>query len=503
MSIKCRSFIATATAGVVASLYACAAWAQVLAGDIGGPTWGGTPRPDTSGMSAPGSFADDTVAARRSHQAAIAEFGGLYPDKRLQAYVQSLGERIAKVSEYPALPWTFALVNQPSPNAYAVGGGYIYVTRGLLFVMNNEAELAGVLAHEIGHTIMRHGAKYSETLRRLGVTHKETERAATATPERRDAVLQAVRFSRDEEAEADRVGLRLMTKAGYQRESMWSFHEIMPEYGALERERRGQGTVSDTVEPFSYARTHPRDIDRIKMLARETEFTRQDNPRIGAEEYMAAIDGLAYGNDARGGQLNGGSYTHPGAMVAAEVPRRFEPTLNGPAVVARHQLGGKITISPITEVPAGLGMAKLLAEAYGSKHPLGPVDSRAINGMPAATATVENTDQDGVQITRFYALRSGSGAAVLVALSAPVEMVSEYRRDFDAVLAGIRPLSPTEAGDVKGHRIHVHRVKPGDSARALAARMPFGQHNAEMFRVLNNLEPGESLRTGQLVKVVR
>jgi predicted Zn-dependent protease len=278
------------------------------------------------------SSSEEIEIGQESDRQVAAELG-LYADPRLEARVAEVGRRLAAGSERPELPWTFRVVDDPTVNAFAVPGGYVFVTRGLLGHLGSEAQLAGVLGHEIGHVTARHGIhEMSRQLLTLGVLGLGVEMLPEKDQELAGALLAAgtgllfLKYSRDDERQADDLGLRYMAAAG------WSPPEMPAVFTLLERVGKQEGGALP-----GWLSTHPPPDRRRERMNAELAAMRWDpaTARVGAGEYLDLLDGLAFGDDPRRGYLRDGAFFHPGWKVQLSVPAgwRVETTAAGASLV--------------------------------------------------------------------------------------------------------------------------------------------------------------------------
>lgn len=250
----------------------------------------------------------------------IARTVGVYEDKKALPMVERIGNQLARESERPGLPWTFQILDDPAVNAFALPGGPVYVTRGMLARMSSEAELASVLGHEVGHVTARHSVNQlsKQELAQLGLTVgaavSETV-AGVAGALGAGASLLFLKFSRDAEREADELGLRYASEAGWDGRQMLSMFHTLQRVGESQSGGRLPGWLS----------THPDPEDRLasteRLLAEHPEAARG---RVARDEYLMAIDGLPFGANPREGYFDGNEFIHPGLGVSFRFPPGWE-----------------------------------------------------------------------------------------------------------------------------------------------------------------------------------
>ena len=271
----------------------------------------------------------EQAIGREQHPQMIESFGGRYDEKPdLNRYVQSLGDFLVQTSETPNQNFTFTLLDTLVVNAFALPGGYVYVTRGLLALANSEAELAGVLAHEIGHVTARHAAERhgSQVLTQaLSVGVGLLTQIVTGSRGAAEAVTQtsgtvgqlAVRsFSRDQEFEADLLGVRYLTRARFDPQAMAHFLTRLRAHAALD-------TPKDDAPGSDLTRTHPRTAERIQRAIVQAGLTPVAHPTIDRALYLDKTDGLLYGDSAAQGFIRGQRFSHQQLGITFTAPRAF------------------------------------------------------------------------------------------------------------------------------------------------------------------------------------
>ncbi|MEH6755150.1 MAG: M48 family metalloprotease [Alphaproteobacteria bacterium] len=243
----------------------------------------------------------EVEVGREQHPKIIEQFGGVYDDPKVTAYVNRVGQSLARVSELPDLQFTFTVLNDDIVNAFALPGGFVYISRGLLGLANTEAELAGVLGHEIGHVTGRHSAqRYSTSVLAqglsvgagiLGSVFLGTSEIGQAVGQGSSVYLQS--FSREHEFEADTLGVRYLARAGYSTDAMASFLASLQAYSALEAKVSG---LPDPASRYNIMSTHPRTQDRVVAATRAANIQQVPNPQIGNRDYLNAINGIVFGD---------------------------------------------------------------------------------------------------------------------------------------------------------------------------------------------------------------
>ncbi|MBU1376719.1 MAG: M48 family metalloprotease [Alphaproteobacteria bacterium] len=437
----------------------------------------------------------------REHRQMVAELGGTYLGPQAD-YVQRIGERMAKAAGMRQ-SCIFTVVNSEVVNAFtAPPGCYVYVTRGLLGIVNSEAELAAVLGHELGHVAANHAIRQqnTETMGSLaavlvGVATKSDIAGKLAG---RVAKLGALGYSRNQEYEADSLALTYLPAAGYAPEGLTNV------LGDLQRE--GEFTARETGQPQGamapWASTHPLTTDRIRRAATQAaKIPPQEGLAVDERSYLAAIDGLPYGDESVQGYVRGTAYIHPQLGIRFDAPRGFQ-VANEPEAVKVTGPGGSLA-----EFTGGRASAKQL-DAYArqvlagvvrnGRHEVGQAQHTRINGLETVVLPARaSSGGRAVDLTVVVYSLGGDEAYSFVAM-APAGQASLFDPMFDS----FRRLSDREVDGSSGRRIAVVDVRPGDTAESLAARMGPDGDRIGRFRMLNALDPGQPLRPGAQVKLI-
>jgi predicted Zn-dependent protease len=476
----------------------------------------------SSGGGEPQTRANRSVAEQRqgqqAHPQVLRQFGGAYDDARLSAYVRDLGMKLAAASEQPDLPWTFTVLDSPVINAFALPGGYVYVSRGLIALADDEAELAGVIGHEIGHVTASHGARRQtqSTVAQAGVMAAVLGAALLgaegplldAVGQGASAVAQGgvASFSRAQELEADRLGVRYLARAGYDPLAQADFLNSMSEQQALSARLAGGAHDPTRVDFFA---THPADADRVREAVAEARAQGVD-VKGGARErdrFLNAVDGMTYGDSAAQGFVRGRRFVHPQLRFAFEAPPGFEIVNSAAQVRTRGPNGATVIFDGVRDPGGPLDriVARDWPAALAREARVGQVESVerfSANGLEAATAVLPVQTRRGVAAAHLTAIRGGDGTLYrFTALADPRDRAG--REAAESMGRSFRRLSAAEAARERPDRLTVHTVRAGETVRSLAAATPHDRAAEERFRVLNGLAPGREVRPGDRVKLVR
>lgn len=438
------------------------------------------------------------------HQPKLAaEFGGEIVDKEITSYVTALGEKLAKNSEMPNLDFTFTVLDTPTVNAFALPGGYVNVTRGLMAIANSEAELAGVIAHEIGHVTARHSAqRYSQNvLAGVGATVAailtgSNEVGQLASQAGQLAVLS---YSREDELEADTLGIRYLRRTGYDAGAMASFLSSLRAHSQLEAKLAG--LPPEQVDEGSLLATHPRTIERVERASDAAGARAPGNPVTNREAYLRKIDGMVYGDSPTQGFARGRDFLHPQLRLRFRAPEGFELRNQPERVVAQGPNGALIIFSG-GQNAGRRGMLDYLVNDWGKGIRISNREEIKINGLAAATGTARVNTNAGARDLRLVAIAGDGERVWRFALLTATSETSNLSGPMRETAYSFEKVSAEVAQQWKPRRITLHRVAAGDTVAGLAARLPFEKFKEEHFRVINGLGANEGLRLGQFVKLV-
>lgn len=433
----------------------------------------------------------------------LAEFGGAYRAPEA-AYVERIGESLAKAAGLGG-QCTFTLVNSDVVNAFAVPGCYIYLTRGLMGVVNSEAELASVLAHEVGHIVADHSERQQKRSlwRGLGVfavglltgSDRLTQLAGAA------AGYFTLRYSRAQEFESDDLGIHYLKRAGYDPYAAADMLEALGRNEQFLSQTRGRDEARSIPE---WARTHPlteNRVERARSTAAATGIAAGTLPE-NEDRYLNEVDGLLYGDDPAQGFVEGRRFAHPVMRIGFEAPPGFTLTNSPQAILidGPDGLRGEFGGGPM---PAGglEAYASALLDQFleGAEARPGPARRAIVNQVralfvPVAVATAEGTVQLSLAV-----YSGGDGAAYhFLMVGSPAQGVGEATGQL---FGSFRLLSEAEVKSLRPRVISVVRAAAGDSLRSMAARMA-SDHPLPHFLMLNGRSPDRPLSPGERVKIV-
>lgn len=446
--------------------------------------------------------AQEAKIGRQEHPKILKQFGGAYDDRKVVDYVVGIGRALAAKSEMPNLEFTFTVLNTEQVNAFALPGGYVYVTRGLIALAGSEAELAGVIAHEIGHVTARHTAqRYSRGMAvGLGaaILGAVVNAPGVGNLANLGADLYLKSFSREQEFEADLLGVRYMARSGYEVDAMAGFLAKMEGHKKLEDTLRGKTAAGPGVDFFS---THPRTPDRVARAISQARLVRRPGARRGRVDYMSKIDGLLYGSDPKEGLILGRVFVHPGLRIRFEVPRGFR-LFNERRQVTAHGPQGALIVFDMAGKPQAGPLSAYMRQVWAANLSLSPIAALSVNGMEGVTATTRVKRRSGSFDLRLVAVRRSPKQIFRLAFLTPPGITQRLSLDLRRTTFSLRTLTAAEAAGQKALRLRVTAVGAGETVQDFARRMVFEDLREARFRALNGLGPTARLRPGQLVKIV-
>lgn len=452
-----------------------------------------------------------------NHQKIIAKYGGIYDEPRLTSYVNALGRDLVAVSEQPGEKWTFTVLDNPTINAFALPGGYVYVTRGLVALANSEAELAGVIGHEIGHVTAGHSAlRQDRALIATGAVIGAQILGAVlgASPETLRGLGQVTQaaaggvlasYSRDDELAADNLGIRYLALGGYDPYAQADFLESMSAAAQLTARAAGKTYDPNATDFFaSHPATGPRTRRAIEV-ARQSGLAIPVGANRERNVFLNNVDGVLYGDNPDQGFVRGQEFAHPKLRFAYRSPDGFRIQNTPSAVIASGKGGARFVLDSGRN--SGGSLASYISRQWvpqiSKQYRTGRLSqprAQRINGLEAASATTQVQVNNQVFDALLVAIRMDGKLYRLTGLSPRgAGLIPQMRR----AAVTFRRLSAAEAGRMTTRRVDVVTVRRGDTVSSLAGRMRVDKFPEERFRVLNALEPGEQLQPGQKVKLIR
>ncbi len=442
------------------------------------------------------------ISLGRELDVQVREQMGVYDDQELQDRVEDIGLRLAAGSHRPNLPWHFTVVDAAAVNAFALPGGYIYITRGIMPFLSDEADLAGVLGHEIGHVTARHAVQaYTRaTGAQLGLLvggiFAPGTQAFGGLAQTGLGVL-FLRNGRDDELEADRLGAEYAAQSGWDPAGV---PDLLTTLARIEEASDRQGVPN-------WLSTHPQPADRVEEVAARVAELRESPAaadfRVNREGYLRLIDGLVYGDNPEDGIVRGNTFLHPILRFELSFPAGWEIQNGQSQVVAKQPGEDAFMLLQLVEVEQRRDLADVAVRSMrDGGYTLVQGGAATISGLEAHVATYEAEIQDLGNVTARVAHIAHDGNIFSFGGLATSELYSRVERDFSASIRTFRPLSPDEANDIQPNRVTLYVVREGDNWQSIAQRAGEGIVEATTLAIMNGYPVNEQPRPGDRIKIV-
>jgi predicted Zn-dependent protease len=428
----------------------------------------------------------------RDHAQLVAAFGGEVRAPAVQRLLTDVTNRLVAASDRPDESYRVTVLNSPVVNAFALPTGRLYVTRGLLALANDMAELAAVLSHEIAHVTLRHASLRNELEARSALITQVTQNVLNNPTEaavvRDRSRFTLASFSRSQELDADQAGVKVLARAGFDPFGAPRFLTALDKAGG--GTDRNRPTLSDMLS------THPSTAERISLAVRAAR--RESAPGIGEGDrgsYLAALEGLAYGDDPSDGLIRGRRFVHGRLGIAFEAPEGMSLENTAEAVLGSSRDGSRRLLFDAATTPSGQSLEEVLRTTWNDTIEPGSLEASTVNGLPVATAQSRGKEWwfrlsairiGGTTFRLIVATRAGSG-----------DLEGMFRRTLESV----RRVTPAEARSLTPLRLRIVAAQAGDTAEDFAARMAVDR-GFERFLLLNGLDRGGPLVAGERYKLV-
>jgi predicted Zn-dependent protease len=447
----------------------------------------------------------EEIALGRKFSTEVLKQYRAYDNPALQSYVQSIGERLGANSHRSDLIYRFTVLDSDEVNAFAVPGGYIYITRGLMAYLNSEAELAAVLGHEIGHVTARHSVRQQSAATATGVLGAVL--AAGVGIQGVDQVFGALGqamvsgYGRDHELESDRLGAEYLARSGYPPQAMIDVVGVLKNQEMFEVQQAREEGRNPRVYHGVFA-SHPSNDQRLQEVVHAANRIGTNGGRVNRDDYLQRIDGLVYGDSEEDGIRRGNRFYHAGMNFALTFP-----------------VGWKVENSPeklIAYPPDKSAVLQLSSQDLNQRIPPGEFmrvtmkltdlrngeDIRYGNIIGHTALTPANTPF-GKRLLRVTVLYYNNRAYIFLGAAKDERNPYGYDRAFLDTAASLHPLTAAEREQAKAKHIEIIRAQPGDRFEVLARNSPITSHPVEQLRLLNGLYPNGQPAPGQYLKIVR
>ncbi|WP_343217706.1 M48 family metalloprotease [Jiella flava] len=441
--------------------------------------------------------ADDpqSVIGKSQHPKILAAYGGAYSDPKLEQTIAGIVGKLAAATDDPNRAYRITILNSPNINAFALPGGYIYVTRGLLALANDSSEVAAVIGHEMGHITANHGIQRQQREQAAELASRVVSEVLDNESAGQIALakgkLNLARFSREQEFQADNLGIHHIARAGYDPFAAERFLQAMDAYSRMRNAFQAKNPNLD------FLATHPSAPERIKRADKIAHALSASSPGVrDRDRYLAGIDGMLFGDSAVEGYVRGRTFLHPGLGIAFTVPEGFSLDNTAEAVLATGPGDTAIRFDGVA-LPENRSLVDYVKSGWiGGLEP-NSVREKRIHGLEAVSATARGGDYTfDVTVIRL-------GGQVYRFLTA---VPSTSTLDANAMAASVadsfHQLSTEEQAALKPLRIRIVQARPGDTTETISAKMIGIENKEDMFRLLNELGPDDAVKAGERYKIV-
>jgi predicted Zn-dependent protease len=466
----------------------------------------------TKAAAVPKAFtAQEKSEGAKYHTEILKEFGGPMQSPQT-AYVVRVGKNIAMQSGLGNAQSDFnvTLLNSSVNNAFALPGGYVYITRQLVALSNSEAEMAGVLGHEVGHTAARHSEKRKSNATLAGLLGMGGSILGSVLGNSGGllgalggglkqyagplAQVFSLKYSRSQEEEADDYGIRYLSKAGYDPSALASMLNSLALQTSVDTRVAG---LADGRVP-EWASTHPDPARRVARAATKSK-TYPTSAFRNADAHLVAIDGMLYGDDPAQGVVEGQQFLHPQLRMKFTAPNGFGIQNSANAIAINGNSGKAMFTAAAFDGNRNSYIANALKAVSGENAtiPVGEIRRTTVNNIPAFYSTAVVNTQQGQRVVNVFAYEWAQGTAYhFVTISAG------NSNPFDQMFSSMARLTNSEAAAVKPRKLRVVTAGPRDTVGALSGRMAYASLQTERFLALNGLRSNATIRPGQKLKIV-
>lgn len=438
------------------------------------------------------------IAIGQQADAEVRREMGIYDDRELERYVSDIGMRLARASHRPHLPWSFTIVDSPAVNAFALPGGYIYITRGILPYLADESELAGVLGHEIGHVTARHAAQqYTRatggTIGLLAASIFVPGVAPFGDLASTGLGLLFLKYGRGDELESDRLGIEYAAASGWDPSGVPRFLSTLSHLD--EMSTRGVP---------NWLSTHPEPASRVdEALPIATKVAASGTTERNRDALLRHVDGLVFGDNPKDGIVRGREFLHPVMRFALEFPEGWE-VQNSPEQVGAREPGlPHYMLLQLADQPRGRSLERVARDAMrGGRFTPVEGETTQINGLEAYVGTYRGNLKN-VGAARVRAAHIMLGRQVyFVAGFAPEAEFARVEAQVHAALSTFRELSRREADEIRPNRLDFYTVQAGDTWQSIAARTGRSIVRASQLALMNGYEVNVHPTAGERIKIV-
>ncbi|MEO6395763.1 MAG: M48 family metalloprotease [Devosia sp.] len=436
---------------------------------------------------------DDEMIGAREHPKIIASYGGVYSDRPAEIMLTQIVSRLLTAADQPNARFTVTILDSAEVNAFALPGGYVYVTRGILGLANDTSELAAVLAHEIAHVVLKHARARTNRVRTTEIVDRVVTGvfgADVSTDQSSNkARVSLAAFSQAQELAADKEGILIAGRAGYDPHASARFLAAMGRFAKY--------SAGDAAQETDFLSSHPSTPDRIQK-ATESARSFFGAPGLGESDragYMSAVNGLVYGDSPLQGAIAGKRFIQPALKFTFTVPNAYTLQTSRGSVVGVAGDGEAVRFDS-ADVPAATTLSDYLKSGWIAGLRPETIVAQNVNGLDTASAVAATASWNfRLSVVRYQ------GKVYRFIFAAKIDS-EVFARGADQTLRSFRATSNSDLRQVRTLAINVVVAGNADSADSLARRMANIPGGSELFYIINNLYPGDPVVAGAAYKLV-
>jgi predicted Zn-dependent protease len=449
---------------------------------------------------------EQEISLGQKYSAEISKEMPAYHDPVLDELVQRVGKNLAQHSHRPGLEYHFTIVDSPQVNAFALPGGYIYITRGMLAYLNSEAELAAVLGHEIGHVTARHSVRQQSTSAVTGIlgavlaASTGIQGTDTLTSMAGTAIVRG--YGREHELEADRLGAEYLARSGYDPEAMLKVVTILKNQEAFEIAVAKQEGRQPNVYHGLFS-THPDNDARFReVIEAAKKYRTNDTAKIGRDSYLLRLDGLAFGDSEREGVIRGNHFYHKDLDFSLSFPAGWNINNQTSRVIATPAANDGLIQLTTATLDSQLSPRQLMQQSLGSNS-LRQGKAFSANGLEGYSAVTTGSTPYGQRRILYSIVTRGDNAFIFAGTARSTEQPGKYDTDIEATAKSLRPLTAAEKKLASGNKLDIIRAPKGTTWSKLAQHSPIPNYPEEQLRLLNDQYPTGEPGVSEILKIVR
>ena len=457
----------------------------------------------------------ELAQGKEAHQQVLAEYG-VYANPRVQAYVDQVGQRLARQSHRANLPWTFTVLDSPEINAFALPGGYVYVTRGIMAYMESEADLAGVIGHEIGHVTARHGAQRATRQQVAGVgvlaatvlgAVLEAAGGVSGAGELAGQLSQGVAagyiasYSREQELEADRLGAEYLVRNRYDPQNMVDVIKVLKQREQFSADvARAEGRAPQA--GADWLSSHPSNEQRLQQIRQTAATYKGSYGDDGRARYLQVIDGMSFGESREQGVVRGRNFYHEPLGIALTAPQGWRIRNSQDALTMVNAAGDAGLVMKMVPPNAGGTHQEIIRKVFEPTS--GRTERRALNGLDATHVTGTRRNSRGQEQGFLATVVTGPAARNFVLLYAAKDLAALQRAagQVREAEASFRPMTAADRSAARPWTVNTVAFPRGGFAE-LARASPLPTNAEGQLKLLNGAYGGGNPRPGDPVKVIR